>query len=192
MGSVVEIPVNDGGKTLVALVDAEDAHLAEGPVWQASTPHKTTYATRLVTVGTRRRKRQFLHRAVLGVTDTKTQVDHKDGNGLDCRKENLRIATRSQNCANSRMSAKNKSGYRGVFWFHPTGCWRASISIDGKKVHIGEYAIAYDAALAYDFYARKVYGEFARLNVPDYHGPPPIARPKHDARGRKRVNTLPG
>jgi hypothetical protein len=91
--------------------------------------------------------------------------DHENRNGLDCRRENLRAATYSQNNANRRFSIKNTSGYRGVRKTKE-GKWRAEIKVDGKKISLGCYWDIIEAAKAYDTASSKYFGEFANLNFP--------------------------
>ena len=90
-------------------------------------------------------------------------VDHINMNGLDNRRVNLRVATRSQNMANSR-SRGGSSQYKGVCWRKDTLKWQASIKINYKQINLGSYADEVQAALAYDRAARHYFGEFARLN----------------------------
>lgn len=67
------------------------------------------------------------------------EVDHKDGNGLNNRIENLRDGTRSQNQRNQKLGRKNKSGVLGVSWHTKSGRWQVHIWIEGKRKHIGYY-----------------------------------------------------
>jgi hypothetical protein len=133
-----------------ALVDDADYARFSSVAWT----YNSGYAGR-----NRDGRRVLLHREVLGLThDDKCEVDHKDRNPLNCRKENLRIATRAQNTANMRGRIA-RSGYRGV-----------AAAVNGRwytKVHgkfVGAYDTAKEAAEAYDVEARKVFGEFAVLN----------------------------
>jgi len=105
----------------------------------------------------------YLHRFIIGALAAQL-VDHINGDGLDNRRANLRIATRAQNCANAFY--RNKTGYRGVY-ANSTNRYRASIWIDGKRIELGNYRSPIAAALAYDAAARQAHGEFARLNFPD-------------------------
>jgi len=111
----------------------------------------------------------YLHRMLLKPPPGMT-VDHINGNGLDNRRCNLRVASRSQNNAN-RAIAISKSGFKGVEKT-PEGKFRAHISAPmserstHKKMHLGIYARAEDAARAYDDAAIKRWGDFARLNFP--------------------------
>lgn len=90
------------------------------------------------------------------------QVDHKNGDSLDNRRENIRLATQAENQHNRRVFAKNKSGYKGVDLFHKR--WRAQIKFNNKKIYLGYYDTPEDAARAYDKAARLYFKEFASLN----------------------------
>jgi hypothetical protein len=86
----------------------------------------------------------YLHRAILGVTDPKVLVDHKDGNTLDCRRANLREASRTVN-------RRNSPKHRGYHFHGPIGKWNAYISVNGKRRSLGYFATedeARDARLA--------------------------------------------
>jgi hypothetical protein len=115
----------------------------------------------------------MLHHAVLGVS-RKTHVDHKNNNGLDCRRENLRLANRTENGANrdkfvGRPGRKFTSRYKGVVdrskhLAANADPWLARIRVDGRLIHIGRFATEEEAARAYDAAAIQHFGEFARLN----------------------------
>ncbi len=96
-------------------------------------------------------------------------IDHRDGNGLNNQRHNLRPATTAQNSRNRGRCRNNTSGYKGVTWYKPQRKWLASISIDGRRKHLGYFASKLDAALAYDAAAREYHGDFARLNFPAIH-----------------------
>jgi len=106
----------------------------------------------------------FLHRFVMGVTDPKILVDHRDGDGLNNQDDNLRVATQSQNMANQGKHKNNTIGYKGVVWDKRDKKFRAQISVQGKRLKIGYFEDPIDAARAYDEAARKYYGRFARTN----------------------------
>lgn len=94
-------------------------------------------------------------------------VDHINGDGLDNRRANLRLATCAQNGRNRRKIKKGISRYKGVGWEESTGKWRARIIINRKKISLGCYKDEIAAARAYDKAAKKYHGEFARLNFPE-------------------------
>lgn len=87
-------------------------------------------------------------------------VDHRDGDRANNRIENLREANQSQNCANRRVSPKNKVGLKGVVEKRP-GRFSAVIWL-GKSVHLGTFDTAEKAHAAYVSAAEKRFGEFAR------------------------------
>lgn len=161
--SIKRIQLTNGGETTV---DASDYEWLSQWKWRrqsGSTTH-VAYACRpdrssgkLVNVA--------MHRVILDAPGGML-VDHVNGNGLDNRRCNLRLATRTQNAINSRMSPTNTSGYRGVYWCKKNKRWQASISVDGKRKHVGCFKAPEDAARAYDKAIVAHYGEFARTNFP--------------------------
>jgi hypothetical protein len=82
--------------------------------------------------------------------------------GLDCRRENLRAATSTQNHANTTKRRNNSSGFKGVFWHRRLSKWFAQITCNGKQRHLGCFADKESAADAYARAARELFGEFAR------------------------------
>lgn len=97
-----------------------------------------------------------------------TEIDHINGNPRDNRWENLRLATRSQQCAN-RITAIGASGYRGVV-VKPSGKFEAKIKHHGTIHYIGSFPTAELAARAFDQMAVRLHGEFAVTNFPGYGG----------------------
>ena len=89
-------------------------------------------------------------------------IDHKNRSRDDNRIENLRLATNSQNTANSKRPAHNTSGLKGVTWHKLRRKWAAQIRKDGKNIHLGLFASAEDAHEAYIRAANENFGEFAR------------------------------
>lgn len=90
-------------------------------------------------------------------------VDHVNGVGLDNRRCNLRLAPNQQNQANSRLTARNKSGRKGVSWH--AGRWRAAVTVDGHRIHLGRFDDLNDAAEAYDQAATLHFGDHALTNA---------------------------
>jgi len=105
-----------------------------------------------------------MHRLVMKVSDSKVCIDHADGNPLNNQKYNLRACTHTQNMANRKVPANNKSGYKGVSWHKQHGKWYASISANRKLIFLGLFADLIEAAKAYDAKAKEIHGEFANLN----------------------------
>lgn len=111
--------------------------------------------------------RVALHHVVLGIVGEATgtlEVDHVNGNRLDNRKENLRIVHKAENQRNAGLRSDNTSGYKGVTLDKQTGHWKAQCYRRNKRIHIGSFNTAKEAALAYNKVASKEFGVYARLN----------------------------
>lgn len=104
-----------------------------------------------------------VHRLIWSMTYGKIPdnhfIDHINGNKLDNRISNLRLATRTDNNRNS-ASRGGRSKYKGVYWFKRDQCWQAQIQIEGIKYHIGYFETEQEAADAYEAVAKEVHGEF--------------------------------
>ena len=147
-----KIKLGGKNKNIFVLVDNEDFENMARYSWYL---HAGGYA--------RNRSIGYMHRLLLH-TPKGFETDHVNGNGLDNRKENLRVVTRSQNRWNTFHNKRNTSGYKGAFFHKVTGKWAASIRIFGKTRNLGFFNTKEDAASAYNQAAEKYFGEFARLN----------------------------
>jgi hypothetical protein len=152
-----EVAIPDG---LTCWVDPEDVSLIAGHVWHAHKTHGKIYAR------SGHRGGPFMHNVIMG-EQPGMKVDHKDGNGLNNRRSNLRWATQSQNSVNTVKLARGASGFRGVTKHRQCETWRAVIQVDNRRVYIGSFPTPEEAARAYDREAQKHFGEFARLNFPE-------------------------
>lgn len=106
----------------------------------------------------------LMHRQIMNAPPG-IQVDHINGNPLDNRRCNLRLATSSQQKMNRRPTAS--SGYKGVRWHKRQGQWQARIKVEGKERHLGYFDDVEAAARARDEASIIHHGEFAFLNFPD-------------------------
>lgn len=110
----------------------------------------------------------LMHRYILDAPKG-TQVDHINGNKLDNRKENLRIANASTNKANCGLRSSNTSGYKGVVFAkarkHLPTPWAAQIKVNYKTIGLGYFSTKEEAALAYNEASLNHFGEFAYLNT---------------------------
>lgn len=151
-------------KGKVALVDDADYEWLSQWKWCAhqSRDGQRWYAVRR-TYGGPVRLFMKMHRVVMGVP-SHIDVDHKNGNGLDNQRENLRVATKVQNTRNQKLRSTNTSGYKGVS--RSAGRWAAVLYVDYTQIYIGCFDDKRVAARAYDFAAMIHFGEFARINFP--------------------------
>jgi len=148
----------------VALVDDEDyQRLSRWSWWvvPSGSRHKL-YAQRWDNT-VKPRRAVWMHRVVCNAPPG-TQVDHINMNGLDNRRENLRVCTQGQNQANRGPQQNNKSGYKGVCPISRRGYWQASIRHNRKSIYLGEFSSKKDAAQTYNKAALELFGEFAYLN----------------------------
>lgn len=157
------IPLTQGK---VALVDDELFDELNRFKWCASRGGKTFYAIRLVWVAWGRKAGYSMHREVFRLLgeDVLCTVDHKDRNGLNNQRHNLREASHAEQSRNHGMQVSNTSGYIGVSWDKKAGKWVARASMDGKRKRLGYFDDPAEAAEVRDHYVQKHYGEFAILN----------------------------
>lgn len=92
-------------------------------------------------------------------------VDHIDLNKLNNRRNNLRICTNAENQRNRVRPANNTSGFKGVYFNKGRNKYASQIRYDNKKKFLGYFTSAIDAAKAYDLAAKRIFGQFARLNI---------------------------
>ena len=155
------IPLTQGQ---VALVDDEDfarfGHLKWFAHWDPKA--KRFYAHRNKFKDEPGPAIQILHRKIMGVTDPRVKVDHKNHDTLDCRRRtNLRACTNAQNMQNrSGLDAKNTSKMRGVSWHKKAGKWVAQICVKGERIYLGLFIDKIMAASVYAAANRKHFGEF--------------------------------
>lgn len=154
--SIAYVPLTDG---LFACIDSEDVPLVSHVSWSAikTNRHSTTHYA----VGKPRGdgKHVYLHRFL---SDTTKDVDHRNINGLDCRRDNLRPATEGQNAANRDVQANSQSGYKGVS--RCSKCknkWIASVKFGSVRIR-KRFDSLEEAVSARERYASELHGEFSR------------------------------
>jgi len=157
-----EIKLSQIGKNkgkYVALVDDEDYDVLNQFKWYATKQGNTLYAKRNITVDGKHKKVR-MHCAIMN----RKSIDHRDGDGLNNQKSNLRFCTRSENGMNRIKHKSMSSIYKGVSLNKPNGKWIAHIKINGKVIHLGYFFSEVDAAMAYNKKAISLFCEFANLN----------------------------
>lgn len=140
-------------------VDKEDWILLSRHNWNIVTIGNCLYCYTVLA-----RTNVFMHQLVFGPTKRNTMIDHKDGNGLNNTKENLREVTNSINQQNRHWKPKGTSKYRGVFWASRNKRWQAQIKINGKTKYLGQFKEEVDAAKAYDIAAKQLFGNDCYTN----------------------------
>jgi hypothetical protein len=126
----------------VAIVDDVDHSRVAGSGWHAVGPlaNGKWYAAN--------ESREYMHRILTRATPEQL-VDHRNGDGLDNRRENLRVCTPGQNQAN-RQTVRSASGFKGVTFDRSRGRWAAKITVNYRVINLGRFATAEEAARAYD------------------------------------------
>ena len=167
---MLEIALTKGMSTVV---DDEDYNRLIRFPWfyTKSSRCKNTHTGYAAYHQTSKSKWVWMHRFILGMCNSAgtdlaphMRVDHRDGNGLNNSRTNLRPCTRAQNGQNRKgNSDKRTSRYKGVF-ARTNGNWRAAIRVNNVLLCLGTYPDEEMAASVYNDAAVKYFGEFARLN----------------------------
>jgi len=144
------------------LVDDEDYE--ELSKYQWTYDSSTGYAKRRDGAETIR-----MHRYILNAP-RHLETDHKDGNGLNNSRSNLRLCTHTQNAMNRISRPGSSSIYKGVGWDKTRNKWVCRIVVEQYTYNLGRYESEIQAAVFYDIAAVHFFGEFARLNFPEYKG----------------------
>lgn len=156
-----EIPLTKGK---VALVDDEDYTALMNYTWRAIEDGGNWYAC--MSMGSKSKQRRLMmHRILLQLTDPKEVCDHKDGNGLNNQRDNIRKCSNQKNSCNRRMKRNNSIGYKGVIFKPKHKKYQASINVNGKFIWGGHFDTPTQAAVRYNELAIVHHGAFANLNT---------------------------
>jgi len=155
------IPLTQGFEATIDDEDYDRVNKFKWCVYYDPKHRRTAYAIRGSWINGKSRQIR-LHRFILDVTDPNIKIDHKNHNGLDCRRQNLRIATHQQNLRNrQKTTSTTSSKFKGVTSVR--NVWRTQIWFGGRN-HIGYFRTEIEAAKAYDKVAKQYFGEFAKTN----------------------------
>lgn len=149
-----------------ALVDDEDFDRINQFKWFAYYNERAGYwyARRMIRKANGKRSIQSMHRLIMN-TPKELQTDHKNHNGIDNQRHNLRICTNAENHMNTIKRKRNASSrFKGVYWHKAHKKWTAEIRLNGKLICLGDFINETDAAHTYDKNAKELFGEFAYLN----------------------------
>ena len=140
-----------------ALVDADVFEILNGTPWHVVA---RCYAASGVRVAGKK-VCVYLHRVIMDAP-TGVDIDHINGDTLDNRRANLRMASHGENIRNSKKPQNNTSGFKGVYWHKQAKKWLAQIKCEAKHHYLGLFDTAEEASLVYETAARKLFGEFYR------------------------------
>lgn len=163
-GDIAYVPLTQGYE---AIIDAEDAPLVCAWNWCARLSRRPdgsiskVYAKRKATVNGQAIALE-MHR-VIAATPDGMETDHRDGDGLNNRKSNLRNASVMQNRQNCKTRVDNRSGVKGVHWCETRQRWLARIKTFGRSKYLGAFMNLDEAAGAYRRASVEMHGEFGRL-----------------------------
>ena len=155
-----KIPLTKG---MFALVDDADYEWLNQWKWYAMKVRNTFYAVRGC-CQSGKYELILMHREILKALPNE-KTDHRNHNGLDNQRGNLRTCTNTTNQYNQQPQKGRSSQFKGVSWHKSHLKWEAYIMKDSKNYHLGHYVSEIDAAKAYDKAAIKYFGEFAYLNL---------------------------
>jgi len=149
----------------IVLIDEEDYDLIKDYKWSVRKHRNTFYSVANIKKDNKRHTTIQMHRLIIGLYDERI-IDHKNRNGLDNRKENLRVCTNFENAKNARKRKDGKtSKYKGVSFRTSHDKFLSRIQVNKKRIHLGYFKNEIEAAKAYNAAALKYHGEYAYLNA---------------------------
>lgn len=148
----------------IAIVDDEDWDRVRGYSWRYfKAKRKNKKAIHEYARAQTEKGRVFLHRFILDAPKG-SLVDHVNGDGLNCRRLNMRLGTHSDNLRN-RRKYKHSSKYTGVGWNRWRKCWTATVGYKGRLLYLGTFKTEREAAMFRDDVASKLFGNFHNPNL---------------------------
>lgn len=157
VGDVAIVPLTRGYEAVVSLGDLP---IVERFNWSALVAPTKVYAMRTECKDGKKRT-IYMHRAISNALPG-VLVDHRDSDGLNNQRSNLRFATFAENARNQRLSKENPSGFRGVSWHMASKKWQAQIKFNRKRIPLGMFSDPAEAHAAYCKASAMYHGEFGR------------------------------
>jgi hypothetical protein len=154
------------GEDKWTLLDVKDYYRLRIFKWVVYGNGTNLYAIRLQFTAPNKTSTVYMHREIMN-PPAPLVVDHRNCDGLDNRRSNLRFATHAQNTRNRRKKKNGSSQFLGVYFNKEKSAWDSQLKHNEKRIWVGRFKTEIEAAKAYDEAARKYHGEFARLNFPD-------------------------
>jgi hypothetical protein len=145
------------------MLDPDDYYLVKHFKWWAHSNGSNIYAARTAITPDLKSRIIYLHRQIMNPPGHLV-VDHRFGDTLDNRRQNLRIVTHAENMRNRRKRKNTSSRFIGVSFRKSRHIWDVNIRVNGRKLYLGSFDNEIDAAKAYDNAARKHLGQCVRLN----------------------------
>lgn len=142
----------------VAMVDDEKYEVLNQHRWRGQKGGRTIYAVTKI-----EGEQKFMHHLVMN-TSTEQKIDHKNGNGLDNQKDNLRLCTHAENMRNRRKRDSASSKYIGVCWSKVSQKWTSEVRSNNERYNLGVFEVEEEAAYNRDLKAKELHGKFASLN----------------------------
>ena len=160
-GNIAYVPLTKGYE---AVIDAADASDMSKWNWHARTDGDRVYAARNVPTDPHGKRGVMQMHRQIACPPLGMEIDHIDGDGLNNRRDNLRVATKSQNQCNRRPLPTSTTGLKGVSPYKRCGTWHARISAGGKRICLGYYKTPVEAHAAYVAASKRLHGPFGRTS----------------------------
>lgn len=156
-----KVPLKNG---LYAIIDEDDYKFISYFRWSIRECPHTTYAFCNIRDQDMKWTTCSMHRFIMS-SPKGLIIDHINHDGLDNRKDNLRICSAAENVRNSRGKRIRKHKYKGIRWNKGSNKWESKIVFNRKEIYLGGFDSPELAAKAYNSGATKYHGEFACLNI---------------------------
>jgi len=160
IGKFAYVPLTRG---YIARIDATDIDLVKDYSWFAAVTKRTVYAARTARKADGKPGMILMHRVILD-TSTSQQVDHKNHDGLNNTRSNLRECTNVENTHNQRKPLNNTSGFKGVSWSKTNQKWFAQIQVSNKTRYLGQFDTPKEAHYAYCQASQELHGNYGHTN----------------------------